>query len=274
MPDRSKGTSPNPQDSMEGRGAWRLRLISLTGVVLTLLAWEAATKVFSIPRFVLPAPTDIALALAIGFIDGPFFRHTTVTLLEIGAGFAIGAVIGITLGSLISQFQVVEALLYPYIVALNSLPKIAVAPLVLLWLGFGIVSTLALAAFVSFFPLLVNVIVGLRASELDEIRLMQSFNASRWQIFRMVQIPNALPYFFAGLEIAIVFAVVGAIVGEFVGSREGLGYFILLSQSLLDTSGMFAAFVVLALIGAVLSFTVQRIARRVVFWKGLERASR
>jgi len=247
----------------------RARRIFLTLAVLAaaLLSWEFGVGFFKIPAFLLPPPSRILFRLYDGLAGGSLLEHTSVTLQEILVGYVLGCSIGIGLGVLISQFRLVEDLLYPYVIALNSVPKVATAPLVVIWFGYGFESKIVIASLVAFFPLLVNVILGLRSVERDQLALMRSLTASRWQTFRMVQLPNALPAIFAGLEVAIVLSVVGAIVGEFVGAKAGLGYFILFSNAIVDTPGMFAAFIILAVIGSILNQIVKAVGRRVVFWR-------
>src|SRR5207249_11818717 len=167
----------------------------------------------------------------------------------------------IILGALIAQFRVVERTFYPYLVALQTLPKIAIAPLIIVWFGFGISSKVIIAATVAFFPVLVNVIVGLKTVDAPKLDLMRSLSATRWQTFRFVTFPNALPFVFAGLDIAVVFSVLGAIVGEFVGSQRGLGNLILQFNTALDIAGMFAVLLLLAALGVALPLIMQAIQR-------------
>jgi NitT/TauT family transport system permease protein len=159
---------------------------------------------------------------------------------------------------------------YPYIVAFNSVPRIAISPLIVIWFGTGLQSKAIIAALVSFFPLLISVIVGLKAVDVEQLQLMRSLKARKWQTFRTVIFPNALPSIFGGLEIAIVLAVVGAIVGEFMGASQGLGYYILFANSRFDTAGMFAAFFILGVLGMILNLSVKLVAKRVVFWRGID----
>src|SRR5262249_24083059 len=151
--------------------------------------------------------------------------------------------------------------------AIQTLPKVAVAPLILIWVGLGIEGKVLIAATVSFFPMLVNTIVGLRCAPQNEIDLMRSLSASRWKIFRYVQLPEALPFIFAGLNIGLVLSVLRAIVGEFVGAKSGLGYLILQMNFNMDVSGIFAALVLLGVMGIVLNWLAQFLRRKVVFWK-------
>ena len=167
----------------------------------------------------------------------------------------------------ISQLRIVEVVLYPYIVALQTLPKVAIAPFVLIWVGFGIESKIVIAAMVAFFPMLVNTIVGLKSVPPEKIELMRSLSASRTKIFWYIQLPEALPYIFAGLNIGVVMAVLGAIVGEFIGAKAGLGYLLLQMNYNLDVVGMFAVLVVLGVMGITLNAVMQFARRKIVFWR-------
>ena len=183
-----------------------LPLVPLVLVVFVLV-WEGIVQAWRIPEFLVPAPSAIGRALAAGLTSGLYLDHFGVTLYESLLGFLIAAAAGIACGTVIAQFRVVEQTLYPYLVALQTLPKIAIAPLLIVWLGFGITSKVVIAALVAFFPILVNVIVGLKTVDASKLDLMRSLDASRWQTFRYVTFPNALPFVFAGLDIAIVFSV-------------------------------------------------------------------
>ncbi len=235
-------------------------------LVVVVVAWEGIVRAWRIPEFLVPAPSAIGRALAAGLSSGLYLEHFWITLYESLLGFAIAAAAGIACGTVIAQFRVVERTLYPYLVALQTLPKIAIAPLLIVWLGFGLSSKVVIAALVAFFPILVNVIVGLKTVDASKLDLMRSLAASRWQTFRYVAFPHALPFVFAGLDIAIVFSVLGAIVGEFVGSQRGLGNLILQFHMSLDIAGMFAVLLLLAALGVGLHLVIQAIQRRVIFW--------
>jgi NitT/TauT family transport system permease protein len=160
----------------------------------------------------------------------------------------------------------VEYFLYPFIVMFQAMPKVALAPLVIIWFGLGITSKIVAAALVAFFPLMVNTIAGLRSADEDRVNLMRSLAASRWQIFWMLQLPNAMPYIFAGLEIAMIFALIGAIVGEFVGATAGLGMLIQSMNFTMDVAGQFSILLILSALGLTLSGLIGVIRRRVLFW--------
>jgi NitT/TauT family transport system permease protein len=234
--------------------------------VIVVGAWEWVVRAWSIPAFLVPAPSTVGIALARGVRSGLYVTNFWVTLSEALLGFVIAGIAGIMLGAVIAQFRLVERTFYPYLVALQTLPKIAIAPLIIVWFGFGISSKVIVAATVAFFPVLVNVIVGLKTIDAAKLDLMRSLRASRWQTFRLVTFPNALPFVFAGLDIAIVFSVLGAIVGEFVGAQSGLGNLILQFNFSLDIAGVFAVLILLSVMGVALHLIMQAVQRRIIFW--------
>ena len=233
--------------------------------VVVVGGWELAVHALDIPKIVLPAPSAIAVSLWRG-MEGDLLRHFGITFYETMAGFVLGSIFGLVLGALIAQFPLLEKTLYPYVVAFQTLPKVAIAPIIVIWFGYGVSSKIVITATIAFFPLLANTIVGLRAVSRDQVELMVAFTASRWQIFRMARLPQALPYIFVGLDVAIVLSVIGAIVGEFVGAQAGLGYLILQRNFNMDMAGVFAILIILSLMGIGLHMAVNFIQRRVVFW--------
>lgn len=238
--------------------------------VLVMALWEGTVKLMSIPAFILPPPSLIAVELAALFQSPTFYRDLSVTLIETALGYVLGVAIAFLLGVVISQFELVEKTLYPYVVAVQTVPKIAIAPLLVIWFGFGLTSKVVVAALVAFFPMLVNVIEGLQSTGREEIELMQSLSASRWKIFWLVRLPNALPFIFAGLDVGIVLSILGAVVAEFVGSQAGLGNAILQLNFNMNIPAVFAVLVVLSAIGVAAHLLVRAIQRRVVFWARAE----
>ncbi|WP_209542206.1 ABC transporter permease [Variovorax sp. 1615] len=234
--------------------------------IVVVGGWELAVRALDISALVVPPPSAVALALWSGLISNAFTYHFGVTAYETLAGFAVGAGLGLVLGSLVSQFVLVEKTLYPYIVAFQTIPKVAIAPLFVIWFGYGMTSKVIITATIAFFPALANTIVGLRAAPADQIELLRAFTATRWQIFRMARVPHALPYIFAGLDVSIVLSVIGAVVGEFVGAQAGLGYLILQRTFSMDTAGMFAILILLSAMGIVLHAVMKYARKRVVFW--------
>ena len=243
--------------------AARPELVLIPAVfVVLMLIWEAVIRYWHIPLYIMPAPSNIALAL----VNTSYLDNALYTLTEALSGFVLAALLGIVLGGVIAQFPLVEKTLYPYLIAIQTTPKVALAPLFIIWFGFGITSKVIIAATIAFFPILVNVISGLRATDAARLELMRSLRATRWQIFTMVRLPGALPMIFAGLNVAIIFSILGAIVGEFLGSRQGLGNAIMQMNVNLDTAGMFATLFVLSAIGVSLHLLMRLLQRKVLFW--------
>lgn len=248
-----------------------MRLNSFLLLIFLLAVWEFGVRFFEVPKFLLPPVSDVVVAMYRGLATSPFAKngfwfHTFFTLAEILIGFALGSAIGLSLGVLISEIEFVEILLRPYVAALQSLPKVAVAPIIVMWLGFGMSSKVAIVCLITFFPVLVTSIAGFKAVDTDRIDLLRSLSATRWQIFTKAKFPSALPYIFAGLDMAAAFAVVGAVVGEFVGAQAGLGVMILQMDAQMDTGGSFAVFIILSFIGIALTSVLRVVKRRVLSW--------
>ena len=240
-----------------------LRVLLLIGF---LLVWEALVRIFPVPQFILPAPSRIITALYRGAASGVYLHNFWVTLAETLLGFVIGSVVALVLGTLIAVNRRLEYYLYPFIVMFQSMPKVAVAPLIIVWFGIGLGSKVVSAVLVAFFPLLVNTVVGLRSVDEDRIDLMRSLAASEAQIFRMLRVPSALPFIMAGLEVAMIFSLIGAIVAEFVGAEAGLGMLIQSMNFNMDVAGEFSVLFVLAIMGLVLNSIVVAVRKRVLFW--------
>jgi len=248
---------------MKGPTNFLLRLLLIAA---TLAVWEGLVFLFQIPAFILPTPSHIVVALYRGIASSLYIDHFGVTLTETLLGFACGSVLAFALGISVALSRRVEYFLYPFIVMFQAMPKVALAPLIIVWFGLGLTSKVVSAALVAFFPLMVNTIVGLRSAEEDRVNLMRSLAATRGQIFWMLQLPNALPYIFAGLEIAMIFALIGAIVAEFVGAQSGLGMLIQSMNFTMDVAGQFSVLLILAMLGLLLNSVVVGVRRRVLFW--------
>ena len=240
--------------------------LSILLFVFLIGGWELIVGLFSIPSIIVPPPSAIAKALWANLSTPRFYGHVGVTLWEIIAGFVIGAVIGLVVGVAVGQWKLVEKTIYPYVVAFQTVPKVAIAPLIVIWFGYGIASKIVITALIAFFPVVVNCIAGMNAASHLQIEMLRSFTATRWQIFRMVKLQSSLPFIFAGLDVAIVLAVIGAIVGEFIGAQAGLGFLLLQRNFSMDTAGSFAILIVLSAIGMILHQLMASIRKRVVFW--------
>lgn len=237
-------------------------------VVGLLLVWEVSVWMLRVPEYILPAPTKIGVSLVTGFSNGTFIPHTWTTLQEVLLGFAGAILAALIVAAGVTRWTWAEKSVLPLVVALQTVPKVALAPLLLTWFGFGMTSKVVTTALLAFFPLLINVITGLQSADKDRVEMFKAMGASEWQIFTMLRLPNALPYFFAGLKIAVTFSIIGAIVAEFVGAQSGLGYLIQASSTSLDVSTTFAVLVILSTIGMIMSTAVSWLSTKVVFWQG------
>lgn len=230
--------------------AWPPALV----VVLCIAAWEAAIHIFQVSTFIVAAPSEIAVEL----VDAaPSLAIATwATAQEILWGFLISVFVGVALAVLVVRFHWIERAIYPLIVLFQVVPKVAFAPIFILWFGYTITPKLVLIVVIAFFPITINMVLGLKRTDDDLILLMRSVGASRTQILTRIQIPNSLPYLFAGMRIAITLAVIGAVVAEFAGSQDGLGHMIQFASTQLDTAQMFAALLVVSLLGLVFYYAV------------------
>lgn len=245
--------------------------IGFAGFLTLLLAWKLSVIYFNVPSYILPAPEQVVVALWSGLavpVTSPLGWYLPLwsTMANALAGFLIGALLGLFFGSLMAEFRAVETALMPYAFALQSLPKVAIAPLIVIWCGFGDGSKVAMAALLAFFPMMVNSFAGMRAAEVERIELMKVLSASRLETYRLVKLPSAAPYIFAGLDMGIVYALLGTIVAEFLGAQEGMGVAITKAQAVTDVAGVFAALVVLGVTGILLHLIVRWAERSVVHW--------
>lgn len=251
--------------------AQRLReqphLITVPAVfVVVVLVWEFGTQLIGIPEFLLPPPSAIIVELIAQLGNPMFWNHLGITLQEAGLGFLIGAGVALVLGTLIARSQLIEKTFMPYVVAFQSVPKVALAPLFVVWFGFGLTSKIVMSAVIAFFPILINVIEGLKAVEKEKVEMLTSFGASEFQIFRMARFPSALPFIFAGLNVGAIFAILGAVVGEFIGAQGGLGYMLLQANYNFNIPEMFAILIVLSLIGLFSHLVISFLQRKFTFW--------
>jgi len=246
---------------------WRERLASLIVFIALPVGAEVLLPTFQVPAYIFPTPSAVWSALARDLSTAAFWNHIGITLREVVVGCLAGSIVGFVLGVLLTQSAFLEAVISPYIVALQAVPKVALAPVIVVMLGYGEVSKEAIAAIVSFFPLLVNVMIGIRGADEGLLELMRALRATRVLTLRWVQLPAALPTIFGGLEVAVVFSVVGAIVGEFTGASGGLGYLIEQRSFSLNQAAVFSTLIVLSVIGLVLDALVRWMSSRVARWQ-------
>ncbi|MDR6874933.1 NitT/TauT family transport system permease protein [Bosea sp. BE125] len=258
---------PNEASQAQGRvGAWTSAVAwPLASFAVLLLAWQWLVPLAGIPEYILPVPS--AFFERLWSDRALIFQHTLVTGNEIVLGFLMAAVISIPLGYIIVSVKILEKAIYPVIVFFQLVPKIAIAPLFVVWFGFGLFPKVLLTFLLCFFPTLVASMTGFRALDERVLYLTRSMGASAWQTFRYVRVPAALTYIFSGLKVSAVFAATGAIVGEFVGANAGLGYLLLRGTSFLDMPLIFACLVALSLVGILFSYLVDGLEVLLMPWQ-------
>lgn len=247
--------------------ARKYRIGSFLVAVAVFALWELLPRSGLVSEIILPPITSIVYALYTLVLTEFFMGHFLVTLNEIFWGFVIGTVIGLAVGILLGTWGGAKRLFYPFVVAFQAVPKIVLAPLLISWFGYGQTSKIAMAVVISFFPVLINTMVGLENVPRDMVRLMHSLRASRRQIFTMVELPSAAPLMFAGVKTALTFALIGAIVGEFVGAAEGLGFLLYTYNFQLRIDRVFSVIIILSAIGGVLYFFVEWLDKRLIYWR-------
>ena len=260
-----EGSSKQTQSFLE-RGIFKYGLLVISGLVVIVL-WEILTAATEIPSFIFPAPEKVWARFLTVLLDGSLAFHTAVTLTEVLLGLMLGVGSAIFLGYLLAKSTLVEKVLAPYIVASQSIPIVAIAPLLVIWLGPGIFSKVLTSALIVFFPVLVNTIVGIRSVPEELYDLMKILRANRWQKLTMLEIPASLPVFLGGLRIGATLAVIGAVVGEFVGADMGLGFLVNVGRGTYDTALVFVAIFVLIAMALTLYGTVVMLENRLLSWK-------
>lgn len=242
----------------------------LLALAVFLLFWQMLVSVFGVKPFIIPSPQRTLAALVDPAVaaryDWP--RHITATVTAVLVSFCVTAAAGVTIALLITWSAAARRIITPVLTLLNSLPKIAFAPLFLLWLGYGLVPNIVIAALVAFFPVVINTATGLNAVDEELLDLVHYLHASKAQVFAKIRIPNSLPYIFSGFKISSTLCVVGAIVGEFVASDRGLGYLLKDSQAMIDTPPMFASLILISLFGLGLFSGVSALSRLAMPWQG------
>lgn len=232
---------------------------------LLLITWEMAASTFHINKIILPAPSDIAFAFKANYVV--LFKETGITLLEAVLGFLLGSFIAYLAAFAFVHSPVIQDAIFPYAVALKSTPLVAIAPLLVIWFGNGILSKVVMSALVAFFPVLVNAVKGLASIDTEILELMKSLSATRWQVFCKIRFYNSLGYLFSALKTATSLSVVGAVIGEFTGSMRGIGHLISTSSYYLETPLMFAGIMMISLGGILFFWLIGLLESKFVFWE-------
>jgi ABC-type nitrate/sulfonate/bicarbonate transport system permease component len=244
--------------------SWLPLLLLLSGLGI----WEAAVHLYAVPHYILPAPSAIAVTMVQK--RSSLGGHALVTLQEMLLGFGLAAGSGMILAILMFELPVLEKALYPYVIGSQTVPVFAIAPLLVVWFGYGIPSKVLMAAVIVFFPIVLNTLDGLKSTDTDVVNLLQVMQASRWQILWKAHLPSALPFIFSGAKIGISISTIGAVIGEWVGSKAGLGRLMLDANSQLQVSLVFAAIFCLSLMGLGLFGLMTLIERWMMPWRYLK----
>jgi NitT/TauT family transport system permease protein len=239
--------------------------------VALIVLWEASARLFSFPPYLLPAPSAIVQSMSSN--AAILFKQSLGTTVEILLGFALSVIVGVPLALAIFLWKPFARTVYPLLISSQAVPKVAIAPLFLVWFGFGLMPKVLIAFLIAFFPVVINTAMGLASLEREKIYLAQSMGLGAVATFFKIQLPNAMPSIFAGLKISITFAVVGAVVGEFVGGQGGLGYLLLIANGNMDTPLLFAGIVALTVLGVVLFALIGTVERLVLPPHAVERAT-
>ncbi|MBA1275433.1 ABC transporter permease [Stutzerimonas azotifigens] len=239
---------------------------SLILLAVFLSLWQWGPGLMGMPEFVMPNLTRVIVEFGAMSQHSNLLEHTLITAFEIIVGFALGALLGVVIGVSLGLSPNAEAILSPYILALQIAPKVAFAPLFVMWLGYTIYPKILIAILIVFFPVMINVLSAIRTVDPDMVNLVRAMNANRWQIFRLVEFPSAMAALFSGLRIASTLAVIGVTVGELVGGNKGLGFLLVNSEGQGNTAGVFVAIVMLTLIGVLAYAAVVWAEKRVLHY--------
>ena len=227
----------------------RARLLSISLFAIIVAVWEVGTRTTGISALVVPAPTAVFGVLWSGLTDGFLWPHIWVTGVETALGFSVGCAVGFVIGVVLGECTPLRHLIWPYVLASQVVPKLALGPIFIIWFGFGMTSTVIITALICFFPLLENTLTGLQSTTPEKRDLFRMLGATRLQTLLRLKIPTGLPVIMAGVRVAIVLALVGAVVGEFLGGSRGLGASIIAAQGMMDTTLMFALFIIITVMG-------------------------
>ncbi|MCD6400507.1 MAG: ABC transporter permease [Anaerolineales bacterium] len=242
----------------------RKRLLPVIGITIFLVIWEVAVRILELPSYLLPTPSEIAITMVERFHD--LLQNSWVTAYEMLLGYFLAIAIGVPLAIAITASKTFDNFITPILLFFQTVPKISLAPLFLVWFGVGTMPKVLVAFLISFFPIVIDTAVGLRSISPDMIDLAKSMGATKQQIFTRFRLPTSLPYMFSGLKVASTLAVVGAVVGEFVGADKGLGYMLLVANSNLQTALMFGTIVALTVQGLILFYIIQFLETMLIPW--------
>lgn len=246
---------------------WPSWMLPAAFFLFLIVLWQIVTMIGNVPSYVVPAPTDIWAAAVRNAQRGIYPPHLYATMQSVVIGYSTGVLAGVILGTIFVEVRLIERLFFPLVVALQSVPKVALAPLFVMWFGYGFTSKVITVTLLCLFPVLVNTVTGLKSADPDRVALIRAMTGNRFQVFRYVKLPSAAGHIFAAMQVSVVMALIGALVAEFVGSDRGLGILIQNGQLNLDTPGIFVILIMLSLLGITCTSIVRMVQRKVVFWE-------
>ena len=251
---------------------YRKIILPVLFLPLFLLVWELYIRIFHVPAYLLPGPVELGRSMVKLFQTGEVVKHITVTMEEILVGTAAGIVIGLVLGYVMAKLHFIERLVMPFVIIVQTAPKISLAPLFILWMGLGIESKAALVILVVSFPIMINEVSAIRSIEENVYNLMKILKASRWQTFCKIEVPYSVEMMLSGIKLALTQAMTGAVIGEMIGAKAGLGYLLTLGSETYDIKLILNAVILLSVIGLALYLVSEFIERKALYWKVLDRS--
>ena len=251
---------------------YRKIILPVLFLPLFLLVWELYIRIFHVPAYLLPGPVELGRSMVKLFQTGEVVKHITVTMEEILVGTAAGIVIGLVLGYVMAKLHFIERLVMPFVIIVQTAPKISLAPLFILWMGLGIESKAALVILVVSFPIMINEVSAIRSIEENVYNLMKILKASRWQTYCKIEVPYSVEMMLSGIKLALTQAMTGAVIGEMIGAKAGLGYLLTLGSETYDIKLILNAVILLSVIGLALYLVSEFIERKALYWKVLDRS--
>lgn len=251
------------------RKKFRLPWTGLSTIALLIIflgVWEGYVRIFNISSLILPPPTTVIAGLVELVGEASTWGHVWVTTYETVLGFLFATVIGVSLGAVLGKILWLEKTLNPFIIATQVVPKVALVPLFVVWFGFGPTSKIIVSAVLAFFPIFTNTLLGVKSVDIGHRDVMNSLNAGRWQTFRRLELPSALPYILTGMEIGVVLAIIGAVVGEYLGGSKGLGHMAVAAMNAYQTNQLFAVIILLTALGFTFYVLITGLRRLVIPW--------
>lgn len=239
---------------------------------ILLIVWQLYVTLFHVPGYLLPGPYELLLSMIKLFTSGGVMKHIAVTLEEIMVGTVIGIAIGLVLGYIMAKIRFIERLVMPFVIIVQTAPKISLAPLFILWMGLGIESKAALVILVVSFPIMINEVSAIRSIEDNVYNLMKVLKASRWQVFRHIELPCSVEMMLSGIKLALTQAMTGAVIGEMIGAKAGLGYLLTLGSETYDIKMILNAVILLSVIGLGLYLISELVERKALYWKVIDKS--